>query len=164
MVKLENRIRVGVLIFEDNKILLVKHVDPTTGFTWWVPPGGGLEGTETIFECGGREVKEETNLNVKLDKIAYVRQFIFNKQKENNIDMYVTSSSHKGRMSIKGIIGKGEDEHYIKQLKFFSKKELKNIKVFPSVIREEMWEDYKKGFPTIKFLGVEDDSEHGIKE
>ncbi len=164
MVKLENRIRVGVLIFEDNKILLVKHVDPTTGFTWWVPPGGGLEGTETIFECGGREVKEETNLNVKLDKIAYVRQFIFNKQKENNIDMYVTSSSHKGRMSIKGIIGKGEDEHYIKQLKFFSKKELKNIKVFPSVIREEMWEDYKKGFPTIKFLGVEDDSEHGIME
>ena len=164
MVKLKNRIRVGVLIFEDNKVLLVKHVDPVTGFTWWVPPGGGLEGTETIFECGEREVKEETNLNVKLDKIAYIRQFIFHKQKENNIDVYVTSSSHKGRTSIKGIVGKGEDEHYIKQVKFFSKKELKNIKVFPFVIMEKMWEDYEKGFPVIKFLGVDNDSEHGIME
>ncbi|PIZ52623.1 NUDIX hydrolase, partial [Candidatus Woesearchaeota archaeon CG_4_10_14_0_2_um_filter_33_10] len=74
MVKLENRIRVGVLIFEDNKILLVKHVDPITGFTWWVPPGGGLKETESIFECGKREVKEETNLKVSLDKIVYIRQ------------------------------------------------------------------------------------------
>ena len=164
MVKLENRIRVGVLIFEDNKILLVKHVDPITGFTWWVPPGGGLKETESIFECGEREVKEETNLKVNLDKIVYIRQFIFHKQKENNIDIYVTSSKHKGKKSIKGIVGKGEDEHYIKQIKFFSKKELKNIKVFPSVIMEEMWEDYKNSFPVIKFLGVEDDSEHEIME
>ncbi|MBU4283930.1 MAG: NUDIX hydrolase [Nanoarchaeota archaeon] len=164
MVKLENRIRVGVLIFEDNKILLVKHVDPVTGFSWWVPPGGGLKGTESIFECGEREVKEETNLKVKLDKIAYIRQFTSYKEKQNNIEIYVTSSNHKGRMSIKGIIGKGEDESYIKQVKFFSKKELKNIKVFPSEIKEEMWEDHKKGFPAIKFLGVEDDSEHGVME
>jgi len=164
VVKLKNRIRVGVLIFEDNKILLVKHVDPVTGFTWWVPPGGGLKGTETIFECGEREVKEETNLNVKLDKIAYIRQLIFHQQKANNIEIFMTSLSHKGRISIKGIVGKGEDENYIKQVKFFSKSELKNIKVFPFVIRREMWEDYKKGFPTIKFLGVEDDSEHGIRE
>jgi len=164
VVRLENRIRVGVLIFENNKILLVKHVDPITGFTWWVPPGGGLKGTESIFECGEREVKEETNLKVKLDRIAYIRQFIFHQQKENNIDLYVASSRHKGSKSIKGIVGKGKDERYIKKLKFFSKKELKNIKVFPSVIREEMWEDYKKGFSAIKFLGVEDDSEHGIME
>ena len=164
MVKLKNRIRVGVLIFEDNKILLVKHVDPVTGFTWWVPPGGGLKGTETIFECGEREVKEETNLNVKLDKIAYIRQFTSYKGKQNNIEIFVTSSNHKGSMSIKGIVGKGEDESYIKQVKFFSKTELKNIRVFPSEIKEEMWEDHKKGFPIIKFLGVDDDSEHGIME
>jgi len=164
VIKLKNRIRVGVLIFEDNKILLVKHVDPVTGFTWWVPPGGGLEGTESIFECGKREVKEETNLKVKLDRIVYVRQLISYQQKANNIEIFVASLSHKGSISIEGIIGKGEDEHYIKQVKFFSKKELKNIKVFPSVIMEEMWEDYKKGFPVIKFLGVEDDLEHGIME
>ena len=129
-----------------------------------MPPGGGLKGTETIFECGKREIKEETNLKVGLDKIVYIRQFIFHKQKENNIDVYIISSSHKGRISIKGIVGKGEDEHYIKQVKFFSKKELKNIKAFPSVIMEEMWEDYKKGFPAIKFLGIDNDSEHGIMQ
>jgi len=161
---LENRIRVGVLIFEDKKILLVKHVDPITGFTWWVPPGGGLEGTESIFDCGKREVKEETNLKVKLNKIVYIRQLIFHQQKANNIEIFVTSLSHKENLSIKGIVGKGEDEHCIKQVKFFSKKELNNIKVFPSEIKEEMWEDYKKGFPAIKFLGIEDDSEHGVME
>lgn len=129
-----------------------------------MPPGGGLEGTESIFECGKREVKEETNLKVKLDRIVYIRQLIFHQQKANNIEIFVISLNHKGRMSIKGIVGKGEDENYIKQVKFFSKKELKDIKVFPSVIMEEMWEDHKKGFPAIKFLGVEDDSEHRIME
>ena len=36
---MENRIRAGVLIFDDDKMLLVKHVDPEDGYIWWVVPG-----------------------------------------------------------------------------------------------------------------------------
>ena len=36
---MKNRIRAAAII-DNNKILLVKHVHPITGFEWWVPPGG----------------------------------------------------------------------------------------------------------------------------
>ncbi len=158
---MKNRIRVGVLIFQDDKILLVKHVDPKTGFTWWVPPGGGLQEDESVFECGEREVMEETNLRVKLDRLVYVRQFIFKQEGKNMIELFLTSSSFSGRNSTKNLKGLGGDEHFIKELKFFSRSEMKDIVVFPEIIKDEMWTDYKKGFPDTKFLGVTDDSKHG---
>ncbi|MBU1198975.1 MAG: NUDIX hydrolase [Nanoarchaeota archaeon] len=157
---MENRIRVGVLIFNEGKLLLIKHVDPKSGYTWWVPLGGGLKEKETIFECGAREVMEEANLSVKLDKVIYLRQFIYNIQDQNNIDVYITSSESSGKKAIANLKGMGGDEHFIKELKFFSRDEIKDINVFPNFLKENMWQDYDKDFPNMKFLGVEDDSEH----
>jgi len=154
---MKSRISVGVLIFKEGKILLIKHVHPKTGFTWWVPPGGGVEGTESIFETAQREVSEETGMFVKLDKIVYIRQFIYHAQNENNIIIYLAAKEVKGKETIKNIKGKGMDEHYIKKLHYFDRKELKKETVFPEIIKTEMWNDYKNGFPSIKFMGVESD-------
>lgn len=62
---------VGAVI-EDSKgrILLVKHKPERGGF-WqrkWICPGGELEIGEKISEGIKREVKEETNLNITLEK------------------------------------------------------------------------------------------------
>ena len=73
---MKNRIRVAVLLFKNEKILMIKHIDPKTKFEWWVPPGGGLEGKETVFDCATREVFEESGLNVDVQKLVYIRQFI----------------------------------------------------------------------------------------
>lgn len=154
---MKSRISVGVLIFKENKILLVKHVHPKTGFAWWVPPGGGIKGTESIFEAAQREVFEETGLSIILDKIAYVRQFIYYDQQENNLIIYLAAKESKGHETIQNIKGKGMDEHYIQKLKYFDLNEIKTETVFPSILKDEMWEDYKKGFPCIKFIGVETD-------
>ncbi len=152
-----SRISVGVLIFKDDKILLIKHVHPKTGFTWWVPPGGGVKGTESIFETAEREVFEETGMSVKLDKIVYIRQFIYHAQEENNVIIYLTAKEAKGKGTIKNIKGKGMDEHYIKELHYFDREELKKETVFPEILKNEMWNDHKSGFPSIKFIGVETD-------
>jgi len=154
---MQNRIRVGVLIFKENKILLVKHVHPETGYTWWVPPGGGIKDKETIFEAAIREVHEETGLKVKLNKIVYLRQFIYNEFKQNNIDIYLISKLSKGTETIENIYGKGNDENFIKELKYFSKSDLKLINVFPSILKDQMWEAKKKRFAKIRFFGVETD-------
>ena len=58
---MNHRIRVATIIINNQKILLVKHVHPETGYAWWVPPGGGLEDKDaSIFDCAKREVFEET--------------------------------------------------------------------------------------------------------
>ncbi len=154
---MKSRISVGVLIFKDNKILLIKHVHPKTKFTWWVPPGGGVKGTESIFETAQREVFEEARITAKLDKIAYIRQFIYYAQEENNIIIYLTAKETKGKETIKNIKGKGTDENYIKELRYFSREEISKETAFPEILKNEMWQDYKNGFPSIKFIGVETD-------
>lgn len=56
------------LIIKDHKILLIQHSQNSTGRSFWVIPGGGLDGSETEEECVIREMKEETNLDVKTER------------------------------------------------------------------------------------------------
>jgi 8-oxo-dGTP diphosphatase len=67
-------ISAGAILVTDERILLVHHqVDGK--FDFWVPPGGRLEGNESICDCAKREVLGETGLNVELDQILYVQEF-----------------------------------------------------------------------------------------
>ena len=73
----EGRERLGVAMeHRINRLLLIKSVLPHTGDICWVPPGGGLEGDESIFDCAVREAFEEAGIYVELDRIVYLRQFI----------------------------------------------------------------------------------------
>ena len=65
------KVGVGVMIIDDNKILL-GHRSSTrkdTGGIFepdtWTLPGGKQEYEETVYEAAIREVKEETNLKIK---------------------------------------------------------------------------------------------------
>ena len=58
----------AVVIIDDGKILLVKRaVEPRKGL--WSLPAGFIEVDETVSECAVREVKEETNLDIRLTGI-----------------------------------------------------------------------------------------------
>jgi 8-oxo-dGTP diphosphatase len=52
-------------IIRDGYILLVKQ-RAESGYEWWNVPGGGREANETEEQWIVREVKEETNLDVKV--------------------------------------------------------------------------------------------------
>ena len=64
------KVGIGVLIINDNKILLGHRVHKAkdTGGIYepdsWCLPGGKQDYDETIFECAIRETKEETNLDI----------------------------------------------------------------------------------------------------
>ena len=65
----EKMVAVGAVIQDgEGRILLVQHVEEKGGF-WqgeWICPGGKLEYGETIERGILREVKEETNLEIRL--------------------------------------------------------------------------------------------------
>lgn len=57
------RIGIGVVVWRDDKVLLVQRGQPPhEGF--WALPGGKQELGETIFEGAVREVREETGLDI----------------------------------------------------------------------------------------------------
>lgn len=61
----------GIVIFR-RKILILKRTRPSSdGLGYWELPGGGLEYGETPHQALIRELKEETNLDIKILKPVY---------------------------------------------------------------------------------------------
>lgn len=68
------RVRVGVVIPQDDQILLVRHRKGDR--TYWMLPGGGLDYGETFARCAEREVHEETGLTISAERVLYLSEAI----------------------------------------------------------------------------------------
>lgn len=68
-------IRLGVkgAILQDNQILLVEYLDHT-GLHYNLP-GGGIEPGESVQDALVREVKEETNCDVRVGRLLLVSEY-----------------------------------------------------------------------------------------
>ncbi len=151
---MKHRIRVGAIIVENNKILLVKHIYPKTGYEYWVPPGGGVEAEDdSIFDCAKRETFEETNLKVETSRIIYISEFFEKENQQLHIELFVLVENYSGNISLKNIPGNGPDEDFIKRVEWLSQEDLANINVFPEILKSFFWDDYKDNFPDVRYLG-----------
>lgn len=56
-------------IIKEEQILLIKHTEHESGRSFWVIPGGGREAGETEMACVAREMWEETNLVVRVERL-----------------------------------------------------------------------------------------------
>ena len=62
-------IRYQGAIIRDDHILLLRHAEHATGRSYWVIPGGGREADETEEACVQREMREETHLDVSVERL-----------------------------------------------------------------------------------------------
>jgi 8-oxo-dGTP pyrophosphatase MutT (NUDIX family) len=61
--------RSAVIVIKDGKILLMYRVK--NGEEYWVFPGGGQEEGETTDQTAIREIKEETTIDVNINRLLY---------------------------------------------------------------------------------------------
>lgn len=140
------RTRVAAIIRENNKILLVKHSHPVSGFEWWVPPGGGLEHFDRdIYQCAVRETWEETGYNIRTGEILYLREFVDLENNTHNTEIFLRGEVIGGELTFEKVQGNGPDEHYIRDVCWIDKQDVKRLVVFPQIIKEDaFWEDIEE--------------------
>lgn len=90
--------RVSVIVISDGKILLVKHRKGSKQY--WVLPGGRLEYGETFQECAVREIKEETGLDVAVDKMVFVSEAIAPDRSRHIVNVYLTANVIGGTLRL----------------------------------------------------------------
>ncbi len=69
------RIRVCGLCWQNDRLLMVNHGQITEN-DFWAPPGGGLEFGQNVEESIVREFREETGLEVKVNKFQFIVEFV----------------------------------------------------------------------------------------
>lgn len=69
MTVMKQRTRASVVCTHENKLLLVKLRDPSTGVVRLFPPGGKVEDNETPSMTAVRECLEETGVKVRVNRL-----------------------------------------------------------------------------------------------
>jgi 8-oxo-dGTP diphosphatase len=149
-------VRVAAVVEREGALLLVCHQkldrDP-----YWVLPGGRLEPGETIPECAGRELAEETGLTAGFSGVLYVSEFL--RQGRHTIDVVA-------RMSLEGEAeaSLGSDPEVepgtkptLREVRWVSEEELREIELLPASIKERLLRDAGDGWaPDRVYLGSTD--------
>jgi 8-oxo-dGTP diphosphatase len=91
------KVGVGVLLWEDNKVLMGKRLSEH-GHMKWSFPGGHVEFGENPEDAATREVKEETALIVeRLAKVSFTSDIYDNG--EQYVTLFFTATKWSGRIT-----------------------------------------------------------------
>lgn len=138
--------------------LLLVHHRSTGAFDFWVPPGGRLEGEESIFDCARRETWEETGPEVLPERIVYIQEFL--EMDLHFCKFFLLAPLIRGTLSL---AGRQADESFLVDARFFSQAGLEGRRVYPSILHDFFWQDLRDGFPVTRYLGLERIEEPALK-
>ena len=136
--------RVSVIIVnEKEEILLVQHRKMNRYY--WVLPGGRIEYGEDFATCAVRELKEETNLEVKFGKVVFLSEAIAPDKSRHIINIYATAEVLGGELKV-------GNEPMLADVGYKPIMDLNKITLYPPV-GDQIIEAYKEGFKTMSYLG-----------
>ena len=84
------RVGVGILVFNENKELLLGRRLSSDGIYTYGPPGGHLEFGESFEECAIREVKEETGLDIIDPEFVAITNDIFSEEAKHSVSIFMS--------------------------------------------------------------------------
>ncbi|MGC8940431.1 MAG: NUDIX domain-containing protein [Candidatus Nanoarchaeia archaeon] len=132
------RARVGVLIINQNKILLLRNTQkvPPTLFL----PGGVVRLGERLEDAVKRTVKEQTNLDVEAYKLLYVYDNIKDNGNRHRLDVFFLVQPKDVRILNQNFADL--------KLDWVNIDLLPSIELNPKILRETILKDWKNGFKT----------------
>lgn len=132
-----------VILDNENRILMVKqhHEDKDI----WMVPGGGIEEGESSLAAAVREMKEETGLEVEIDRLIWHSEEV--SARGQRFVNFFMGRIKSGNLAL-GADPEFDDDHQVlREVKFMSREEIQNVEhLYPEYLRDEFWrfinEDY----------------------
>ena len=143
-------ISAAALIVQQKQLLLVNH-RKNGQYDFWVPPGGKLQDTESIFDCARRETMEETGLSVELDRIIYIVEYA--EPGYHFCKFFIQCKRFDGSLTL---ANREPGETFLVNARFFSRADMEGLDVRPAILRDRFWDDLEAGFPETRYLGLEE--------
>ena len=149
-------VRVAAVVERNGALLLVRHQKPDRD-PYWVLPGGRLEPGETIPECAGRELAEETGLTAGFSGVLYMSEFL--REGRHTIDVVARMSMEGNEEATLGSdpeVAPGT-EPTLREVRWVSVAELREIELLPASIKERLLRDAGDGWtPDRVYVGSTD--------
>ena len=130
-------ISAAALIVRQKQLLLVNH-RKNGQYDFWVPPGGKLQDTESIFDCARRETMEETGLSVELDRIIYIVEYA--EPGYHFCKFFIRCKRFDGTLTL---ANREPGETFLTDVR-------------PAILKDCFWDDLEVGFPETRYLGLEE--------
>ena len=124
----------AIILNEANELLVLKQKNPETGFEWWTLPGG-------------RDVKEECNVNCRPLQLIYMSEYMDYNINTHHLGMFFLTHIDDIE-NLKPGIDPEVDTQYIIECRFISEKALidSKIPIYPPVFKEQFWRDLENNF------------------
>ena len=132
-----------VILDKENRILMVKQHHDEKDI--WMVPGGGIEEGESSMAAAVREMKEETGLDVEIDRLIWHTEEV-SARGQRFVNFFM--GRIKGGELTLGADPEFDNEHHVLiEVRFMSREEIEQVEhLYPEYLRDEFWrfldEDY----------------------
>ncbi len=130
------RIRVATILPQGDSLLLVRHRKGDKRY--WMLPGGGLDYGETFEQCAIREIKEETGLDISIERMLYLSEAICPRGTRHIVNVYMLGRIEGGTLAVPA-------EDVIEEVRFVPFSELSTITLYPP-IAEQLLSSHASGY------------------
>jgi ADP-ribose pyrophosphatase YjhB (NUDIX family) len=137
----EKTIRPSVVLIKEGKILVLKST--YSSGTFYLLPGGSLEKNETLVDAAIREVKEETNYDIKIEELLYLQEWIDSKRNKNVLYVIFLGSIIGGKETY---LLDTDTDHHIKLIEWVDINKLEEIDFKPVKLIGVLQKDFKNNF------------------
>lgn len=136
-----HRIAAGAIVEHEGRLLMVRHVRAGR-YDFWVAPGGGVQGEESLQAAAEREVLEESGLRVQVTGLRYIEELCSPEWRQ--VKFWFGAELLGGTLAATHPAAVAE---HITEAAWLTRDELAGRTVFPPVLQQRYWQDRIGAWP-----------------